>query len=440
MDIEKELQRTKPDYVLYKPHSLDGSTRDTGNEEVSVFQGPDGSLMAVWTQSTFEGEPDQRVVFSCSQDKGVSWSAPRIIAGPVPPEKGNMASWGFPLVSKTGRIYLLYNKATGRSDVFAHSTGFLAGKYSDDAGKTWSEEKIIPLPRSKWDHPDTSVAPNWVVWQKPERLSEGKYFVGFTRWVSRAVRAVAPIKIWWAEASVVEFMRLENIDDNPDIQDIEISFFAQNDAAIKVGLVGFPDVPVAQEPAVVKLPDKRLFCVMRTTLGCPYWSVSENEGSSWKSPQPLRRYDNGPFIKHPCSPCPLYQWEEGKYIFFFHNHDGYFQQWTPFDTMDHRRPVYICTGEFREKASQPVWFSEPDFFMDNDGVRIGYKTGRADLAMYSSFLIVDGEYIIWYPERKFFLLGKKINTCRLHPVSWLADTVCYWSGHQNSQPVLLSWR
>ncbi len=267
MDIEREIQRTEPDYVLYRPASLDGSSHDTGNEEVHVFHGPDRSLMAIWTQSTYEGEPDQRVVFSKSIDDGITWSRPEVVAG-CETENPFMASWGFPLVSENGRIYVIYNRSCGITDVFRHSTGWMAGKYSDDAGKSWSDEKIIQMKRSKWDHPDKSIPPNWVVWQKPERLSEGKYFVGFTRWISRAIRQPAPLQIWWAEASVVEFMRFENIDDNPDIEKIEIEFFAQDEQSIKVSLIGHPDVSVAQEPSIVELPDKRLFCVMRTTAGC----------------------------------------------------------------------------------------------------------------------------------------------------------------------------
>ena len=34
--------------------------------------------------------------------------------------------------------------------------------------------------------------------------------------------------------------------------------------------------------------------------------------------------------------------------------------------------------------------------------------GRLDLALYSSFTLVDGLPVLWYPERKFFLLGKII--------------------------------
>jgi hypothetical protein len=50
--IASEQHRTKPDFVVFTPGSVDGATHDTGNEQVSVFAGPDGSLMAVWTQMT----------------------------------------------------------------------------------------------------------------------------------------------------------------------------------------------------------------------------------------------------------------------------------------------------------------------------------------------------------------------------------------------------
>ena len=60
VDLELELRRSEPDYVVYRPRSVDGSTFDTGNEHSLVFDGPDGSLMAVWTQSSYEGAGDHR--------------------------------------------------------------------------------------------------------------------------------------------------------------------------------------------------------------------------------------------------------------------------------------------------------------------------------------------------------------------------------------------
>ena len=81
IDVQVELRRSRPDYVVYVPKSLDGSTLDTGNEHFLVFDGPDGSLMAVWTQSTYEGAGDHRIMFSRSTDEGATWSPPRRIAG-----------------------------------------------------------------------------------------------------------------------------------------------------------------------------------------------------------------------------------------------------------------------------------------------------------------------------------------------------------------------
>lgn len=408
MDIGIELYRTRPDYVVYVPKSTDGSTGDTGNEHFLVFDGPDGSLMAVWTQSTREGMQDQRIVFSRSDDGGQTWATPRQIAGADLGSGKKMASWGFPMVSKSGRVYVLYNRHVGVNDIFSHTTGRMEGIYSDDAGRTWSDEQPIPMPRSKWDHPDPSVPPNWIVWQKPLRLSEGKYFAGFTRWISPAVRPPAPIKVWWAEASVVEFMRFENLDVDPEPGDLEVRYFMANDEALQVGLIGYPEVSVVQEPSLVRLPDSRLFCAMRTTTGHPYYTVSEDEGCTWRAPEPIRYHDGGALLLHPCSPCPMYEVGEGEYIFLYHNHDGHFEGYGPEDTSFHRRPICMARGQFRAHAHQPVWFSEPKILMDNGGVPLGYGQGRCDLAMYASVTMDDGVLVLWYPDRKFFLLGKRI--------------------------------
>jgi hypothetical protein len=407
--LDVELQRTKPDYVVYVPKSMDGSTHDTGNEHFLVFDGPDGRLKAVWTQSTYEGQADQRIMFSSSDDEGQTWAPPRVIAGVIPPAKGNMASWGFPLVSKNGRIYVIYSRNTGTNDVFTHTTGWMTGIYSDDAGQTWAPEQIIPMRRSTLDNPNPAIPANWIVWQKPQRLSEGKYIAGFTRWVSPAVRHTCPVTHWTAQEAVVEFMRFENLDDNPQPKDIQISWHCCDNAALRVGFPGYPEVSAIQEPSTVALPDGRLFTTMRSPRGNPYYTVSADQGRTWSAPQAMRFCDGGELLRHPCSPCPIYALGGGRYIFLFHNHDGHFQKWGPFDSNWHRRPIYLALGEFRAGAEQPVWFSQPKFLMDNDGVALGFGGGRADLAMYASFTLRNGNAVLWYPERKFFLLGKKIT-------------------------------
>ena len=53
--MDKEAYRTNPDYVCFVPGSYDFSTHDSHNEHFLVFDGPNGSLMAVWTQAVGKG-------------------------------------------------------------------------------------------------------------------------------------------------------------------------------------------------------------------------------------------------------------------------------------------------------------------------------------------------------------------------------------------------
>ncbi len=412
--LARELMRTKPDYVVYVPRSLDGSTHDTGNEHFLVFDGPDGSLIAVWTQSSYEGAGDHRIMFARSTDEGRTWSAPRKIAGPSRPGEGHMASWGFPVISRSGRIYVIYNQYQGITDVIAQHTGTMDCVYSDDMGKTWSTPQTIPMPRSPYDHPDPRVPPNWVVWQKPMRDLRGRWYVGYTRWASKAVRTPPHNKSWTAWESVVEFMRFENIDENPEPRDIRLSFFAWGKRALRVPHYANPRLSVAQEPSIVRLPDGRLFCTMRTMTGYIWYSLSSDDGQTWCAPRPLLRRDHGRPILQPLCCCPIYEFSPGRYILLHHNNDGRFEGCRPEDTRRNRRPAFIALGEFRPHAEQPIWFSRSKLFMDNDGVGIG-PLNRIDIGVYCSVTKRAGNFVLWHPDRKFFLVGKRITE------EWLAD-------------------
>lgn len=413
--IPGQLRATRPDFVAFVPSVTDTTVSDTGNEHFLVFDGPDGSLMAVWTQSSAETQPDQHIAFATSKDEGVTWSRPRILAGPRKPGEGPIASWAYPMVSKSGRIYVLYSQHVGKFDTFYHHTGWLDGITSDDKGRTWTRPQRVPVARSIHDNPDPSYPPNMLCWQKPLRLGEGgKYLAGFTRWTSLAVRK-NPVRDWRSYDSRVEFMRFENLDEDPEPKDLAIRWFAANDSALAVPFPGHPEVSSCQEPSIVKLPDARLFCVMRTSSGSPFWSLSTDAGETWTAPRRLLRRDGGEPLRHPLSPCPIYDVGgntagSGNYVLFIHNHDGHYQGYGPADTGHNRRPVYLVRGRYQAGATQPVSFDEPVFFMDHDGVGLGKPgtPGRTDLALYSSFTVRQGRAVLWYPDRKFFLLGRII--------------------------------
>ena len=178
-----EWRRTAPDLAVYLPDSENGD--DADNEHFLVVETTcERNFLAVWTQGDAEGGDLQRVVFALSADRGRTWSKPQILDGPEK-EDGFIASWGFPVVSASGRIYCFYNKHTGVVDHHRTTTGAMRCKYSDDDGHTWVDGGIIPFGRGGRDNPNPEIPPNWIVWQKAVRDSQGRQIVGFTRHTSK---------------------------------------------------------------------------------------------------------------------------------------------------------------------------------------------------------------------------------------------------------------
>ena len=377
MNLQKQLRdeagRTNPDYYVYIPIGLDGSSPDGLNEHFLVFDGPDGSLMSIWTQSPMAtglpgGRQHNRIVFSRSLDEGENWDDPIVSIGPTGSD-GNtpMASWGFPMVSTSGRIYVACTRNTGVQGWIKMHTGLMDCVYSDDAGKTWSDPQRVPFPHTAFDDPKGVVPPEWIVWQLPVRDLSGRYFVGYSHWLHPEVAALGPeiVRGWtWIE-SVVEFMRFTNIDEDPEPSDLTIEFSAHGEQALRVPHYVHPECSVAQEPSIVRLPDKRLFCVMRTNSGMVWWSQSEDDGASWSNPRPLLHRDAGLPLLNSVGCDPIYRLADGRYVILYHNHRGFTDERLASEARP-RQPVYLSLGEFRPGADQPVWFSKPKVLLATD--------------------------------------------------------------------------
>ena len=101
----KEWQRTRPDLVVYLP-ALPGQ-RDEYADHIQIFYTPGGDLLAIWTQASYESAPDNRIVYSRSSDGGKTWAPIQVLDEPRAP--GLCPALGFPLVSRSGRLYCLYN-------------------------------------------------------------------------------------------------------------------------------------------------------------------------------------------------------------------------------------------------------------------------------------------------------------------------------------------
>ncbi len=410
--LKKEWLRTNPDVIVYLPNG----ENDGDNEHFLVFEAPKSDeLLAVWTQSSVEGRGDNRAVLARSKN-GKKWSDPIVLAGKGPGRsEKRQASWAFPVVSEQGRIYCFYTKEIDQSDLRSHG-GVMGCGYSDDNGYTWIFGKDIMVPKTKFDNPDPAFPVNWIVWQKPIRDSKGRYIAGYTRWSSE-MAIKKPGKNWCDVDSRSAFLRFENIDDNPLPEDLKISWFPDNDKkGLEVPHKIYPEISVSQEPALVLLPDNRLFTVMRTMTGHIWYSVSEDDGETWRDPEVLRYKDGGEKVNNPIASSPIYSLFDGRFLLVFNNNNGKRNEYNQFKKIwDNgnqlnylRNPAFIAVGEFRADAHQPIWFSNPKQILDTQDLIYGPK-GTASVAMYPSLTEKKGRRILWYPDRKHFLLGKFIT-------------------------------
>jgi hypothetical protein len=155
-----------------------------------------------------------------------------------------------------------------------------------------------------------------------------------------------------------------------------------------------------------------------TVSGHLAWSMSDGpEGDTWRKPEPLRFRDGGEALLHPIAPAPFYRLKDGRYLVFFHGHDGHKHGGLgPRDNRG-RRPTCFAVGEHRADADQPIWFGPPRQLCDTHGVGIGPES-LVWLANYASLTEKDGERVFWYPDRKHFLLAKYLpdsllDACRI---------------------------
>ena len=390
---------TKPDYVVYVPRQpkrrsgkeLDPHRRgDSYNDHFQViWDAARKCYYAFWTQASWEGAGDHHVCFSKSVDGGKSWSEALVLAGNETRDCPRLeADWQQPMLSKSGRLYCLWNQ---RVRYKYGADTFLSGFYSDDGGETWCQPCTVARPQAKLSAWDVPVYTQWINWQRPLRLgADGRYFVGCS------------------SNHGISFWRFENIDENPAIVDIKISSFMDGTNRLTVanmaerGTYKMDDGRSwLEEASVVKLPDGRLFALMRSSIGHPVWSQSRDGGETWSPGKMLRDANGKPYL-HCCSPCPIYDWkgpESGGGVYFALIHDtfDFSNTKTCYQT---RGPLYLIAGEFDPKGEQPIRFWRKKFF-----------TGRNDAwnSFYSSYTVADGEGVLWYPDGKYYLLGRRIG-------------------------------
>lgn len=402
---KEEIDRTQPSFVIYRSSGTD--TPDAENQHLHVVVLPSGRMLATWTMATHENHPDQRIVYATSDDSGISWSAPKVLDGAQPgdPPDTGLASWSFPVVvPDTGRVIIGCNKNAGVTDAREDTTGVMRVRVSDDNAETWSDPVDIPFARSPIDSPDLDVPPNWILANPVLLDHDGIPFAGFTRWGGGQGPALFEID------SVINFFRFTNWLTEPDPHQFTVETIMPHGVGLRVPREDHrPEISVAQEPAVVLLPDRGMFCTMRTLNGYVAWSHSHDNGRTWSDPEPMHYHDYGEMVKNPIAPCPVHRLKDGRYILFFYNNDGTgYGGRGPTDYLVNRQEMFLAVGVFDGMAEQPIQFGTAHSYMKSKGVPFG-PMGRTEVGSYGSMTEHAGARIYWYPDRKHFLLGKILS-------------------------------
>ena len=352
-----------------------------------IYDAKRKAYFAFWTQATNEKTAtDMHIAFSKSTDLEAGWTEPIVLGGNErQSESRPMAYWQQPMLSKKGRLYCLWNQQVGTNRCHY---GVMRGRYSDDAGEHWSPaEDAAAWPTNvlrRWGMP-ADTPPHWCIWQRPLRFGpDNSFYVSVTHGSCR-----------------VGFLNYTNIDENPEIPDIGFRFFhATSDTYLK----GPKGGSCCEEASIVKLPDGRLFALLRSRMGHPLWTQSRDGGCTWQAPRPLEK-PNGEKFLHCCSPCPMYDWKgceagSGTYFALIHNTYDFKKKNQP------RGPLYLIAGTFDPTGEQPVRFSEPKLFAPR-------PNGNAFYASYT--VDENGVGILWFCDMKRWLLGRKIGSEWLCP-------------------------
>lgn len=407
----KEWQHTSPDLVVFIPQAQTGP--ETDNQHFIVFPLKNGDFFALWTTAYRESHPNQHIVFSKSKDRGLTWTKPITIAGPKVVEKEGektyegLASWAFPIyVPAKNRIYVFYQKGIGVYDPRPGFTGEMRFIFTEDEGETWSREYTVPLRRTAIMAPDPKIPPNWIIWQQPVEITPGQILGCGTIWASEQLTKQNPDALAGSECW---FWRFDNILTEDDPTKIRVTLLPDGEHGLRMPKEPGSRISTAEEPTVVRLSDGRWFCVFRTYRGCIGYAISGDEGHTWSEAQPLRYYDGGPPMLQPTASCPLYPLGDGRFLLTFHNNDGTANGGRhPWDWRRNRTPAFYSLGKEMLERRQPIWFSPPIMFLDNEAQPWG-PVGRTSVAVYTSFFELEGKRWYWYPDRKHFLLGKFIT-------------------------------
>ncbi len=319
-------------------------------------------LCTLTTSGGHEGAANSHIIATISADRGRTWSEPVSLE----PVDGPPSVYSLPVVARNGRVYVFYNyngdnfECPGRDDC----VGWLVFKYSDDNGRTWSKDRYrLPMRMTEVDRTNTFGAKVQIFWGigKPIAFDNTMVF------------AFSKCGTYVIDRSEGWFYRSDNILTEPDVSKIEWQLLPDGDVGLKN-----PDFGVVQaEQNIVPMSDGSIYCMYRTTLGYPCHAYSRDGAHTWTMPEFATYTPGGKRMKNPRA-CPrIWRCQNGKFLFWFHNHGG--------KSFKGRNPVWISGG--LERNGKLHW-SQPEILLYDPDVTKGMS--------YPDLIEQDGRY--WVTE------------------------------------------
>ncbi|MFH1269147.1 MAG: exo-alpha-sialidase, partial [Planctomycetota bacterium] len=234
----------------------------------------------------------------------------------------------------------------------------------DDHGRTWSERRYrLPMRLTACDRANNWQGKVQIFWgiDKP-KVTGGSVLFAFTK----LGRDMLDYGEGW-------LYRSDNMLFEPDVEKLRWELLPDGEHGIRKDEFG----SVQEEHNLVPIDEDRLYMVYRTTTGYPCHSYSNDRGHTWSTPEHMTYTPGGRKIKNNRA-CPkLWRVENGKYLFWFHNHSG--------RSFTDRNPVWVSGGEIREGR---MHWSEPEILL--------YDPEPATRMSYPDLVEQDGRY--WVTE------------------------------------------
>lgn len=349
------------------------------SDQPYIVKTDDGAWLCCLTTGVGrEGQSGQIVMTQRSRDQGQTWKDQVNVEPPDGPE----ASYAVMLKVPSGRVYIFYNHNTDNTrrikadnppyrDGYCYrvdSQGYYVFKYSDDHGKSWSKQRYpIGVREFEIDRQNAYQGAIRFFWNvgKPFTLRDKAYV---------SLHKVGGFGDGFFTSNEGVLLKSSNLLLEKDPLKILWETLPDGDIGLRTPPGGGP---IAAEQSYSLLSDGSIYCVYRSIDGHPVYTYSRDGGHTWDTPR-YKRYADGRLMKHPRAANFAWRCQNGKFLYWFHNHGGRFIREHPRRrsmAYQDRNPVWICGGmEIDSPQGKIIQWTQPEILLYDDDtlVRMSY--------------------------------------------------------------------